>query len=274
MDFASLAFALGLALLTGVIFGLAPALQAFGAPVHEYLKDTGRGSTAGRNAGWFGCAGYRRIGFACVLLVGAGLLIRSFLRVLEVDPRFRPENAATVRIDPPKQYNTQPLLIGYFNEALRRVKSIPGVSAAGVSDNLPLGGNRSWGAGAKGVTYPRGQYPNAFVRVVSDGYFAAMGVPLRAGRDFTQRDDPDNPPVIVINESLARTLWPGQDPLGRTMRACGDRAVVGVVSDVKHLAFEQASGNELLADPACSAMGSAQPGGSQHAEYGRPDLRH
>src|SRR5262249_3698488 len=145
-----------------------------------------------------------------------------------------------------RQYNTRALQIGYFNEALRRVKSIPGVTAAGLSDNLPLGGNRTWGAGAVGVNYPPGQYPLAFVRVVTDGYFGAMGIPIRAGRDFTQRDDPDSPPVMVINESLAKALWPGQDPLGKQIRGCGGpRTVVGVVADVRHLAFEQASGNEM-----------------------------
>jgi predicted permease len=234
------------AILAGLVFGLAPAFQGGSFSLHDSLKESSRGSSDSKRSVWLrGTLVVSEIVFACVLLVGAGLLIRSFLRVLEVDPGFRPENAATVRIDPSRQYNTPALQLGYFNEALRLVRSIPGVTAAGISDNLPLGTNRTWGAGAKGVNYPRSQYPLAFVRVVSDGYFTALGIPLESGRDFTAQDIPDSTPVVVINQSLARALWPGKDAVGRVMRACGERTVVGVVADVKHLALEQASGNEM-----------------------------
>ena len=103
----------------------------------------------------------------------------------------------------------------YWNEVLRRVRNIPGIEAAGISDVLPLGVNRSWGAGVKGRQYPPGQYPIAFVRVVSDGYIRAMGIPLRAGRDFTERDGPGAEPVMLINETMARTLFPGENPIGQ-----------------------------------------------------------
>src|SRR5262249_20737698 len=126
-----------------------------------------------------------------------------------------------------------------------RVSAAPGIQAAGLTDALPLGGNRSWGVGAKGKTYERDHYPEAFVRVVSDGYLRAMGIPLRAGRDFSVADDPSSPRVIIINETLARALWPGDDPLGKVMFADGERQVVGVVRDVRHLALEQESGGEM-----------------------------
>ena len=246
VDSGVLAFTAIAAIAAGLIFGLAPAFQTPAISLHDSLKESSRGSSDSKRSAWLrGALVVSEIVFACVLLVGAGLLIRSFMRVLEVDPGFRAEHAITVRIDPTAQYGANEQHVAYFNEALRRVKSIPGVTAAGVSDNLPLGGNRSWGAGAKGVTYESGKYPLAFVRIVSDGYFAAMGIAVRAGRDFTQRDDREAPSVIVINESLARNLWPGQDPLGRVMRAGGERTVIGVVSDVRHLALEQASGNEM-----------------------------
>jgi predicted permease len=180
-----------------------------------------------------------------VLLVGAGLLIRSFLRVLDVDLGFQPRSAGSLRIDPGRQYSTQALRNSYYDEALRRVRSTPGVEAAGLTDALPLSGNRSWGVAARGKTYERGQYPDAFVRIVSDGYLRAMGIPLRAGRDFSAADNPSSPRVIIINETLARVLWPGEDPLGKFMTTDVERQVVGVVRDVRHLALEQESGGEM-----------------------------
>ena len=110
------------------------------------------------------------IAFACVLLVGAGLLIRSLIRVLDVDMGFEPSRAATIRVDPDSRYSTREQRNAYFDEVLRRVKEIPGVESAGITDALPLGRNRTWGARAKGVTYERGRGPTAFVRIVSDGY--------------------------------------------------------------------------------------------------------
>jgi predicted permease len=185
--------------------------------------------------------------FACVLLVGAGLLIRSLIRVLDVDMGFEPARAATIRVDPDSRYATREQRDAYLDEVLRRVKEIPGVEAAGITDALPLGRNRTWGARAKGVVYERGRAPLAFPRMVTDGYPAAMGIPLRAGRDTAPTDTASSEPVIMINETMARTLWPGQDPIGKVvLNACApERRVVGVVGDVRHLALEQTSGNEM-----------------------------
>src|SRR5205823_4843244 len=155
------------------------------------------------------------------------------------------EHAATVRVDPDARYRSQAEQNAYFDDVLRRVRSIPRVDAAGLTDALPLGRNRTWGAGAKGHIYPPGKYPSAFVRVMSDGYFKAMGIPLIAGRDISERDTPATEPVIVVNDTMARLLWPGQNPIGQFMRACGERKVVGVVGDVRHLALEQSAGNEM-----------------------------
>ena len=240
-----LAFCLLAAVATGVVFGLAPALQVPADALHDALKDTARGST-GKGRNWIrGALVVSEIAFACVLLVSAGLLVRSFLRVLEVNLGFRPEQAATVRVDPDARYSTQAQQNAYFDEVLRRVRDIPGIAAAGLTDALPLGRNRSWGAPAKGQVYPRGKFPSAFVRVVSDGYLKALGIALIAGRDISDRDVPSGEPVIVINQTLARTLWPGQSAIGQIMRACGERHVVGVVGDVRHLALEQGAGMEM-----------------------------
>ncbi len=245
-DGTALLFALAMAVLTGLVFGLAPALQVRDKGLHDALKDTGRGSTEGKGRHWSrNVLVVAEISFACMLLVGAGLLIRSFLRVLDVDMGFHPERAAAVRVDPDSRYRTQAQQNAYFDEVLRLARGVRGVNAAGLSDALPLGRNRSWGAPAKGHQYARGQFPNSFVRIVSDGYIGAMGIPLRKGRDFTERDAPSSEPVIVINETLAKRLWPGEEALGKIMVACGDRRVVGVVGDVRHLALEQGSGNEM-----------------------------
>ena len=242
-----------------MVFGLAPALQVPGHTLHDALKDTARGSTAGKGRNWVrGALVVSEIAFACVLLVSAGLLVRSFLHVLDVNLGFRPEQAATIRVDPDARYTTQAQQNAYFDEVLRRVREIPGVVAAGITDALPLGRNRTWGAGAKGQVYPRGQFPSAFVRIVSDGYLRSLGISLVSGRDISPTDTPTTEPVIVINQSMARTLWPGQNALGQLMRACGERRVVGVVGDVRHLALEQTSGNEMyLPLRQCRDMSSA-----------------
>jgi predicted permease len=186
---AALGFSLLAAVLSGVVFGLAPALQAQGQALHDALKDSSRGSTAGRERNWVrGALVVSEIAFASVLLVGAGLLVRSFVRLLDVNLGFRPEHAAAIRVDPDSRLTTQDQQNAYFDEVLRRARNVPGIEAAGLSDALPLGRNRSWGAGAKGQVYPKGQYPSAFVRVVSDGYIGSMGIPLRSGRDLEVRD--------------------------------------------------------------------------------------
>ena len=246
VDPTALGFTVALAVFTGLVFGLAPALQVRTAALHDALKDTNRGSTGGKPRVWLRSAlVVSEIAFACVLLVGACLLVRSFIRVLDVNLGFQPENAVTVRIEPETPTSTQAQLNAYFDDALRRVRDIPGIQAAGLTDSLPLGMNRSWGAPEKGHTYPKGRFPEAFVRVVSDGYIKAMGIPIRAGRDISERDTPATDPVIVINQTMARTLFPGEEALGRVISACGDRHVVGVVGDVRHLALEQDAGLEM-----------------------------
>jgi predicted permease len=248
VDAGALGFTLLAAVVTGLVLGMAPALQAAALPLSASLGQ--RGTTESKGHTWIrGALVVAEIAFACVLLVGAGLLIRSFERVLEVDPGFQPESAAAWRVDPSSQYKTQEQQNVYFDEVLRRVRATPGVQAAALTDALPLGHNRSWGSPAKGQTYKDGEYPSAFVRVVSDGYVKALGMTLKHGRDLSERDTLKGAtPVIMINETMARTLWPGQDPIGKFIVGdCnpGDRQVVGVVGDVRHVALEQGSGSEM-----------------------------
>lgn len=247
-DATALVFTVVITVITGIVFGLAPALQASGAGMAGALKDARRGSTGGRDRTWVRNAlVVSEIAFACVLLVGAGLLIRSLASVLDVNMGFEPARAATLRVDPDSRVTTAAQRVAYLDDVLRRVGQAPGIEHAAITDTIPLGRNRSWGAGAKGVTYERGQYPNAYVRVVSEGYPAAMGVPIVAGRDLSSSDMPDKEPVMLVNKSLADALWPGEDPIGKfIVGPCAkERRVVGVLGDVRHLSLEQPSGNEM-----------------------------
>lgn len=249
LNWAVVLFALLAAVITGLVLGVAPALQALAMSPNSSLAQ--RGGSQGKAHGFARATlVIVEIAFACVLLVAAGLLLRSFLRVLEVDPGFRPESAASWRVDPDQNYKTQAQQNAYFDAVLSAVRSIPGVQAAGLTDVLPLGHNRSWGVAGKGQIYSDADFPVAFVRVVSDGYLKAMGMVLKAGRDLTEHDSATNAkPVMMINESLAHRLWPGRDPIGQFVRGeCGgkqDREVIGVVGDVRHVALEQSSGSEM-----------------------------
>lgn len=246
VDGTALGFTLLAAVLTGVLFGLLPALQVPAFAVGEVLKDSGRGSGGSKRHGWIrnGLV-VTEIAFACILLVGAGLLIQSFVRVLDVNLGFQPERAAALRIDPSFRISSLAQQNSFIDDVLHRTRSVPGIAAAGITDVLPLAGDRSWQVSGKGQVYEKGQHPEAFVRVVSDGYFEALEIPLKAGRQFTESDRASSEPVVVVNETFARTLWPGQNPLGQIITQDGGRRVVGVVADVHHGGPERSGGSEM-----------------------------
>jgi len=242
-----LAFTLAAAVLTGVLFGVLPALQAPALEMQDALKEGGRGLSAGKRRAWLrnGLV-VSEIAFASVLLVGAGLLVRSFVRVLDVDLGFQPEHTAVLRVDPSSRISNPARQNAFLDDMLQRARSIPGVRAAGVSDVLPFAGDRSWQVGAKGHVYPKGQYPpEPCIRMISDGYFAAAGIRLEAGRGFTEQDRASSEPVVIVNRTFARTLWPAQDPIGQVVTQDGGRRVVGVVGDVRHEALEKTGGSEM-----------------------------
>ena len=246
IDLSVLTFTLAMAFVTGLTFGLIPALQVPAIRVNETLKDSNRGASGSKKNSWLRSAlVVTEVAFACLLLVGTGLLIRSFLRVLDVDLGFQPERLATIRIDPSSNYSTQAKRNAYFDEALQLVQNTAGVEACGLTDVLPLEGDRSWGVAGVGQVYERENYPEAFVRIVSNGYFKTMGIPLLAGRDFTEHDTANSEQVIIINDTLARRLWPGQDAVGQMVTQDGGRRVVGVVGGVRHVTVEQESGSEM-----------------------------
>lgn len=246
LDLTALFFTLALAVLTGVVFGIVPATQVPKISVSNTLKEQSRSTSAGKHHTWIrSTLVVSEIAFACMLMVGTGLLIRSFLRVLDVDLGFQPSRAAALRIDPSINFKSQAEANAYYREALRRVRDVPGVEAAGLTDCLPLGSNRTWGISAKGHTYKNNVNPEAFVRIVSDDYVRSMGIKVVEGRDLNEFDSEKSAPVILVNQTLARVLWPSEDAIGKFMSADKDRKVVGVVEDVRHLALEQTAGNEM-----------------------------
>jgi predicted permease len=250
VDAAALAWTLLVAVASALLFGIAPAFRMSGQDVQDSLKDSGHGTTAGRKHQRLrSVLVVSEVALACVLLVGAGLLLRSFLRVLDVDLGFQPDRAAALRVDfddgGGKDAGARRGAI--FEGTLQKIKALPGIEEAGISDMLPLDRNRSWGLGAKGVVYRKGEPPpDAFVYVITPGYVGAMGMHLVAGRDLSWSDREDSQQVVILNEAAERRLWPGQDPLGRIAVVAGDdRTVIGVVSDVRETSVEDQSGPEV-----------------------------
>ena len=249
VDGLAMVFIASVAVLTGVGFGVLPALQASGLAPQEALKDVSRGVTGG--GGWIRRAiVVTEIVLVCVLLTGAGLLTRSLSRVLDVDPGFTPENVITLRVDPSRlEHPTRETRNAFFDTVLHHVRSVSGVEAVGLTDALPLGDNfgwRGWTVSPRDRATDPAAHPNALTRMIDDQYFSAMRIAMKAGRGFTSDDHAASERVIVINEALARALWPDEDPLGRVVRASGrDYRVVGVVNDVRYFALERDTGQEM-----------------------------
>jgi predicted permease len=247
LDATVFGFVASIAVITGLIFGLMPALQVPALSVQAALKEQTRGASDSRKHAWVrGALVVSEIAFACVLLVGAGLLIRSLLRVLDVQLGFQPERVATLRIDPPRAYADHAKRNAYIDDALGRIRAIPGIGGAAVADVLPLDDDRAWAVSRDDQEFPR-QATESYIRLVSDGYFETMGIALHRGRDYTPHDALSSEPVVIVNDVLARTLWPGQDPIGKRIRF-GDRVnrrVIGVVAAVRHLALEGELTSEL-----------------------------
>jgi predicted permease len=260
LDATALLFLVLTTVTTGLAVGILPALHLPVQGVHAVLKDGMRGtSTGGRSAFVRKGLVISELALTCVLLVGAGLLMRSFVRVLDVDLGFRPQSVSALRADPPRAL-TEDAETGrdvvlarnaYYDQILQRTRDIAEIGAAALAEALPLGGDRSTAVRGAGQVFPEGQFPEGFVRVISDGYLETMGIPLTAGRDLTSADALGREPVVLVNETLARTLWPGEEAVGQLMHAHGIynmdgiRRVVGVVGDVRHRALERTAGAEF-----------------------------
>ena len=247
VDGTALLFTAAIAIGTGILFGMAPAIQLSGSQLHDALKDSGRGTSEGRRGAWMrGGLVVSEVALASVLLVAAGLLIRSFLRVLDVDLGFQPTHAGVWRIEPGSKYSTDQQRAALFREIIRKVDAVPGVESAGISDALPLGRNRSWTVRVKGETYRAGETPIAFPRLVDPGYIKTMRIPLRAGRDLSDRDTAESERSMLINETMARKLFPGKDAVGQIVKVGGPEVrIVGVVGNVRHSTLEEEAQMEM-----------------------------
>jgi predicted permease len=246
VDAGALAWALFIAVTAAGIAGLAPGLKVSGRDLQSSLKDMGHGMSASKRPQRLRATlVVSEVALACMLLVGAGLLLRSFLRVLDVDLGFQPDRAAAISVDYPDGVNPQQRT-AIREEILRRVEAIPGVQSAGISDELPLEGNRAFVLTAKGTQLRPGEYPLALTYVVTPGYFDAMGMHLLKGRPFDWHDRADSQSVVILDETAARQLWRGKDPLDQTAVVGGrDTRVVGVVSDVHESSPESQAGPQM-----------------------------
>ena len=236
-----LLFTLALTLLTGILFGLAPALQAGHLNLNELLKDGGRSGVGGsRQRRLRDALVVAEVALALVLLVGAGLLIRSFWKLQQVDPGFNPERVLTAGISlPGARYGEAPKVAAFQQQLLERVSALPGVQSAGLTSDLPWTGyDENAGFDIEGKTFPPNDGASARYHFVSADYFRTIGVRLIAGRFFNADDRAESQPVVLINRSMAERYWSGEDAVGKRFTFSSqpkDRdwfTVVGVVGDV------------------------------------------
>ncbi len=236
IDPTALGFTLMATLVTGLLIGLMPAMQASGVNVLDALKDAGRGS--------FGSGRHLRAGLlvvevslSLVLLIAAGLLLTSFARLQRVDPGFAPDGVFTAQIVLPRLYSPDKR-IEFYEQFYQRLATLPGVSSAALSERVPLTGGQTPTvvAVAGRPLPPLSERATATRHLVSPRYFSTLGIPLRAGRDFDERDNTNVPQVVIINDTFARTHFPGENPIGRTLvtgMVQRPAQVVGVVADIR-----------------------------------------
>ncbi|HKQ05034.1 MAG TPA: ABC transporter permease [Blastocatellia bacterium] len=253
LDLPVLAFTLAASLLTGILFGFAPVLFASRIDINETLKE-GTRSVSGGGARHHLRNGLvmAEVALALIVLVGAGLLVRSFMRLQAVDPGFNPDHLLTMRVGLiAPQYGKPGVRLQFLKALGPKLEAIPGVESVAIGTDLPIAGTNS----SSNPTV-EGRAPNkegeeliAGMHMVSAGYFNALGIPLLKGREFNDRDNEDAPPVAVVNETMARTLWPDQDPIGKHFTFDSPKSpnfrwteVVGLAADVKHDGLNVESG--------------------------------
>lgn len=251
IDGQALGWTVLVAVFTAATFGLFPGLRIAGGNLQEVLKDSGPGAGLGRKHERVRSAlVISELALACVLLVSAGLLLRSFLKVLDVDLGFQPDRAASIKVDyddSASSAEASQLKRGeIFQAMIARVSALPGVEAAGIADFLPLGPNREWDTPVpKGKVFEPGKWPDPLVYVITPGFIRAMGIHLQ-GRDLTWADGPHSERVVLINASAARVYWPHEDAVDKIlMRGNEEDRVVGVVDDVHEQTVEGATGSQI-----------------------------
>lgn len=256
IDAPVLLFTLLLSVFTSFIFGLVPALQASKSDLNETLKEGGRGNSGGaRQNRVRSLLVIAEVALALVLLIGAGLMIKSFVRLQNVNPGFNPENLITLELQlPQNKYGEKDRQAAFQQQVVQRLAEIPGVQAAGAVNYLPFSGtelNNSVTIEGKPPVANASERPRAFFRNISPNYFQAMGIPVRQGRPFADSDNKDAPAVVIINEAAARRFFPNEDPLGKRFKQGRAESknpwvtVVGIVGGVSHTAIGVASQPEV-----------------------------
>jgi predicted permease len=249
MDGTVLLFTFGVAVTAGVLIGILPAFQGAGGQEASAMRESSRGSSGGSRQTWIReILVVAEVATACILLVGGGLLLKSFTRVLDVNLGFEPENVVAWRVDTTLPFDDQESSISFYDQLVAGVEALPGIEAVGLSDVLPLGRNRTWGIRAVGRVYSEGEpTPSAYPRIVDHRYIPAMGIELLSGRQLSPDDRNDEALAMIINETGARELFPAQEAVGKMVSLYGESEweVVGVVADVRHQSLEEGSGIEM-----------------------------
>jgi putative ABC transport system permease protein len=232
-----LVFSLLVTLATGLAIGLLPAWQAARVNVNETLKEASRGSTGGGQKLRAGLL-VAEVSLSLVLLIAAGLLLTSFARLQRVEPGFAPDGVFTAQLALPPQRYERDRLVAFYEQLYERLSTLPGSTSAALTDRVPLTGGQSPApiAVMGRPLPPMSERPNANRHLVSPGYFRTLGIALRAGRDFDERDSARVPHVVIVNETFARQYFPGEDPIGRTLiTGMGQlpSQIVGMVADVR-----------------------------------------
>jgi putative ABC transport system permease protein len=260
-----LVFTLTLSLLTGVVFGLLPAFQVSKPNLNEVLKEAGRGSTEGLRLNRLGrFLVISELGLSVALLVGAGLMVKSFVRLQEINPGFDSNNILTLQISlPSTRYREPQQVSGFYRQLTERVEALPGVKLAGVVSRLPLAGDRATTSLIiEGRPQSVGELSEAHYRVITPSYFRVLGIPLLRGREFTEQDSQSTPAVVMINQNLARTYWPDENPVGKRVRTSPNSdspwySIVGVVGDARNFGLDAEARHEIYAsylqDPSARA---------------------
>jgi putative ABC transport system permease protein len=246
LDGMVVAFTLSISILTGIIFGLAPALQVSKPDLNESLKEGGRTSaSAGRNR-VRGLLVVSEVALALVLLIGAGLMIKSSARLRDVNPGFDPNNVLTMGVSFLRsKYPDDAKIESLYRQLFERLGGVPGVQSVGAISELPLSGSNTndYFSIEGRPPLPQGEASIVEYRIVSPNYFKAMGIPLLAGRDISEADTKQTPNVVVINESFSRRHWPDESPLGHRIKLQGQQRdpllIVGVVGDVRHFGLHE-----------------------------------
>ncbi len=247
LDTTGVGLAAVITLAVALIIGTVPALQVSRRDPFAELSHSSRGAVGDRAQTWTRSAlVVAEIAIACTLLVGAGLLMRSFGQILDVPLGFEPAQRASVKLGAGSRYDQPEALDQLQRQLVASVRSIPGIEGAAFTDSLPLDGNRTWGLWRSELEPTAENVKTTFVRLISDGYFHTMGISVLTGREFSADDGADTEPVIIINETAANTLWPGEDAVGGMAGIFdGERRVIGVVSDVRHNRMDEDPGPEM-----------------------------